>query len=103
MVHIRRLDWIEPLGVATGLNRREGALALLAGAGDPAAHGGRWSFVGCESDRVYVGPADDASPFAALRAPDFSSGGVVGLMSYDAGARPATGVAGIDTTTTGER
>lgn len=92
MVHIRRLDWIEPLGVATGLNRREGALALLAGAGDPAAHGGRWSFVGCEPDRVYVGPADDASPFDALRAPDFSSGGVVGLMSYDAGARPATGV-----------
>ena len=90
VVHIARLDWIEPLGVAAGLNRREGALALLAGAGDPSAHGGRWSFVGCEPDRVRVGPVD-AAAFEALRHPDFSGGGVVGLMSYDAGARPATG------------
>ncbi|MGH7028119.1 anthranilate synthase component I family protein, partial [Brevundimonas sp.] len=73
------------------LNRRVGALALLAGAGDPAAHGGRWSFVGCEPDRVRVGPVDDAAPFDTLRHPDFAGGGVVGLMSYDAGARPATG------------
>lgn len=92
VVHIARLDWCEPLAVAAGLNRREGALALLAGAGDPSAHGGRWSFVGCEPDRVSVGAVDDAAPFAALRAADFAGGGVVGLMSYDAGARPATGV-----------
>ncbi|MNU68530.1 Aminodeoxychorismate synthase component 1 [compost metagenome] len=91
VIHIARLDWVEPLAVAAGLNRRDGALALLAGAGDPTAHGGRWSFVACEPDRVFVGAVDDAAPFDALRDPAFAAGGVVGLMSYDAGARPATG------------
>lgn len=91
VVHTERLDWAEPLAVAAGLNRREGALALLAGAGDPKAHGGRWSFIACEPDQVFVGPVDDAAPFDALRDPAFAAGGVVGLMSYDAGARPATG------------
>jgi para-aminobenzoate synthetase component 1 len=91
VVHVARLGWREPLAVAAGLNRREGALALLAGAGDPMAHGGRWSFVACEPDRVRVGAVDDVAPFEALRDPDFAGGGVVGLMSYDAGARPATG------------
>ena len=91
VAHIARLDWVEPLAVAAALNHREGALALLAGAGDPTAHGGRWSFVGCEPDQVFVGSVDDAAPFDALRDPDFAGGGVVGLMSYDAGARPATG------------
>ena len=81
VVHVARLPWFEPLAVATGLNRREGALALLAGAGDPGAHGGRWSFVGCEPDQVFVGGVDDAAPFEALRRPDFASGGVVGVMS----------------------
>ena len=91
VVHIARLDWVEPLAVAAGLNRREGALALLAGAGDPSAHGGRWSFVACEPDRMFVGAVDDAAPFETLRDLCFAGGGVVGLMSYDAGARPATG------------
>jgi len=91
VVHIQKLDWREPLAVIAGLNRREGALALLAGAGDPGVHGGRWSFVGCEPDRVLVGPVDDRAAFEALRHADFAGGGVVGLMSYDAGARPATG------------
>ncbi|WP_313002306.1 anthranilate synthase component I family protein [Brevundimonas sp.] len=91
VVQIDRLDWTDPLAVATGLNRREGALALLAGAGDPAAHGGRWSFVACEPDQVHVGPVEDGAPFDALRDVAFAVGGVVGLMSYDAGARPATG------------
>ncbi|HEY1072759.1 anthranilate synthase component I family protein [Brevundimonas sp.] len=91
VVHIEGLDWVEPMAVAAGLNPREGALALLAGAGDPTAHGGRWSFVGCEPDRVLVGPVDEAAAFDALGDPVFAGGGVVGLMSYDAGARPATG------------
>lgn len=91
VIHITQLDWVEPLAVAAGLNRRDGALALLAGAGDPRAHGGRWSFVACEPDRVFVGAVEGGAPFAALRDPDFAGGGVVGLMSYDAGARPATG------------
>ena len=91
VVRIQKLDWREPLAVIAGLNRREGALALLAGAGDPGVHGGRWSFVGCEPDRVLVGPVNDRATFEALRHADFAGGGVVGLMSYDAGARPATG------------
>ncbi len=91
VIHITRLDWVEPLAVAADVSRREGALALLAGAGDPRAHGGRWSFVACEPDRVFVGAVEGGAPFAALRDPDFAGGGVVGLMSYDAGARPATG------------
>ncbi|MFE9084426.1 anthranilate synthase component I family protein [Brevundimonas sp. NPDC003935] len=91
VVHIAWLDWCEPLAVAAALNRREGALALLAGAGDPSAHGGRWSFVACEPDRVFVGAVGESAPFEALRDRDFAGGGVVGLMSYDAGARPATG------------
>lgn len=91
VVHVERLAWREPLAVAAGMNRREGALALLAGAGDATAHGGRWSFVACEPDRVQIGPVEDAALFDALRDPAFAGGGVVGLMSYDAGARPATG------------
>ena len=91
-----RCGWVEPVEVAAGLNRREGALGLIAGAGDPAAHGGRMSFVACEPDLCVIGRVDDAAPFAALRNPAFMGGGVVGLMSYDAGARPATGERGGD-------
>lgn len=93
-IRVETPPWREPLPVAAGLNRREGALALLAGAGDPAVHGGRWSFVACEPDRVVVGRVDDEAPFALLRDPAYAGGGVVGLMSYDAGARPATGARG---------
>ncbi|MEN5147436.1 anthranilate synthase component I family protein [Brevundimonas diminuta] len=88
--------WRDPLATAAGLNRRAGALALLAGAGDPQAHGGRWSFVACEPDQIHVGRAEDGALFQRLREPDFAGGGVVGLMSYDAGARPATGERGGD-------
>lgn len=86
--------WRDPLTTAAGLNRRAGAMALLAGAGDSAAHGGRWSYVACEPDQIYVGPASDGALFQHLREPVFAGGGVVGLMSYDAGARPATGERG---------
>jgi len=84
-------SWRDPLAVAAGLNRREGALALLAGAGDARAHGGRWSFVACEPDQTFAGGVDDGALFQRLREPAYADGGVVGLMSYDAGARPATG------------
>ncbi|MDA1321737.1 MAG: chorismate-binding protein [Proteobacteria bacterium] len=90
-LQIAPCGWVDPLAVAAGLNRREGALALIAGAGDPAAHGGRLSFVACEPDLSVAGRADDAALFQALRDPGFAGGGVVGLMSYDAGARSATG------------
>lgn len=89
-LQIAPCGWVDPLAVAAGLNRREGALALIAGAGDPAAHGGRLSFVACEPDLSVAGRADDAALFQALRDPGFAGGGVVGLMSYDAGARSAT-------------
>lgn len=94
VIHLETRSWREPLAAAAGLNRREGALALLAGAGDPTAHGGRWSFVACEPDLTFTGRVDDAAPFQALRDPAYAGGGVVGLMSYDAGARPATGERG---------
>lgn len=92
--HVETHPWRDPLETAAGLNRREGALALLAGAGDPQAHGGRWSFVACEPDQVFVGCAEDGALFQRLREPAYAGGGVVGLMSYDAGARPATGERG---------
>ena len=88
--------WRDPLTIAAGLNRRAGALALLAGADDPTAHGGRWSFVACEPDHIHVGPVEDGALFQCLRDPAFAGGGVVGLMSYDAGARVATGARGGD-------
>lgn len=92
--HVEAHPWRDPLATAAGLNRRDGALALLAGADDPGAHGGRWSFVACEPDLAFVGRADDGALFQRLREPAYADGGVVGLMSYDAGARPATGERG---------
>lgn len=80
----RRLPWREPLAVAAGLRNRDGALALLSDGGPL----GRWSFVAADPDRVVVEPVDGA--LDRLRDPDFADG-VVGLLAYDAGARPATG------------
>jgi len=94
--HVETRPWRDPLAAAAGVNRRAGALALLAGAGDARAHGGRWSFVACEPDQTFVGRADDGALFQRLREPAYADGGVVGLMSYDAGARPATGERGGD-------
>ncbi len=85
------LTWKEPLDVARTLRDRTGVVALLAGGGNPEAHGGRWSFVACEPDHIQVVPVSQASPFAALRQMEPHCGAIVGLMSYDAGARPATG------------
>ncbi|GAA0629910.1 aminodeoxychorismate synthase, component I [Brevundimonas kwangchunensis] len=80
----RRLPWREPLAVAAGLRDRDGALALLSDGGPL----GRWSFVAADPDRVVVEPVEGA--LDRLRDPDFADG-VVGLLAYDAGARPATG------------
>jgi len=80
----RRLPWHEPLAVAAGLRDREGGLALLSDGGPL----GRWSFVAADPDHVVVEPIDGA--LDRLRDPDFVNG-VVGLLAYDAGARPATG------------
>ena len=82
---VRSLAWTSPLEVATGLAGRDGSLCLLS---DPQVSGSR-SFVAAEPDQVRVGPAEE-DPFATLREPGCAAG-VVGLVSYDAGARPATG------------
>jgi len=89
--HVETRPWRDPLAVAAGVNRRAGALALLAGAGDARAHGGRWSFVACEPDQTFVGRADDGALFQRLREPAYSDGGVVGLMTPGRGLQPASG------------
>jgi para-aminobenzoate synthetase component 1 len=83
-VERRVLPWRAPLAVAAGLRDREGALALLSDGGPL----GRWSFVAAEPDLVHVEAVN--GPLDRLRDPAFSEG-VVGLLAYDAGARPATG------------
>lgn len=85
-VEIRERPWRDPLAVAAGLRRLEGPLALLSDGGTL----GRWSFVAAEPDRVHVGGAGPGGKLDRLRSPDFQTG-VVGLLAYDAGARPATG------------
>jgi para-aminobenzoate synthetase component 1 len=85
-LHARELPWCDPLPVAAGLSGRDGALALLSDGGPL----GRWSWVAADPDRIHVGPVATDAPFAVLRRPEFASG-VVGLMTYDAGARAATG------------
>lgn len=85
-VEIRERPWQDPLAVAAGLRRLEGPLALLSDGGTL----GRWSFVAAEPDRVHVGAAGQGGSLDCLRSPDFQAG-VVGLLAYDAGSRPATG------------
>ncbi|WP_296164826.1 chorismate-binding protein [uncultured Brevundimonas sp.] len=83
---VRACDWREPLAVANGLRDRDGLLALLSDGGGL----GRRSFVAVEPDRVHVGPLVDSTRLEALREPEFATA-TVGLIAYDAGARPATG------------
>ena len=81
----RDRPWRDPLAVANGLRDRDGALALLSDGGAL----GRWSFVAADPDRVHIGSLEPDG-LALLRDPDFAAG-VVGLLAYDAGSRPATG------------
>jgi para-aminobenzoate synthetase component 1 len=85
--HVRTCDWREPLAVANGLRDRDGLLSLLSDGGVL----GRRSFVAVDPDRVHVGALEDSGHLDALRDPEFTTG-VVGLIAYDAGARPATGM-----------
>ncbi|MFC5344207.1 anthranilate synthase component I family protein [Brevundimonas staleyi] len=82
----RTLDWVEPLAVAAGLADREGALCLLSDGGP----NGRRSYVACKPDQVVVERMTPERPFAALDAEGMNRF-VVGLATYDAGARAATG------------
>jgi para-aminobenzoate synthetase component 1 len=84
----RVLPWIPPLDVAAGIAGRPGALCLLS---DPTIPGSR-SFVAADPDHVGIlEKARWGELFAPLRAPGWRGGGVIGLASYDAGARQATG------------
>ena len=83
---VRTLDWVDPLAAAAGLADREGALCLLSDGGP----NGRRSYVACEPDRVVTERMEPSRTFAALD--DMGSEQfVVGLATYDAGAREATG------------
>ncbi len=84
VVERRIHPWRDPLTVASGLRDREGAAALLSDGGPL----GRWSFVAAEPDRVHVGGLEDG--LRLLRQSDWTQQ-TIGLMAYDAGARPATG------------
>jgi para-aminobenzoate synthetase component 1 len=82
----RSRPWRDPLAVANGLKHRDGALALLSDGGAL----GRWSFVSAEPDRVHVETVGAHGGLDRLRDPELAAG-MVGLLAYDAGARPATG------------
>ena len=83
---VRVRPWREPLAVAHSLRDGEAPLALLSDGGGL----GRWSFVAAEPDRVHIGPLEAGDGPSPLHDPAFATG-VVGLLAYDAGARPATG------------
>ena len=83
---VRALDWVEPLAVAAGLAHRQGALCLLSDGGP----NGRRSWVACAPDRIVATRMEASHSFSAL-AEDGMDRFVVGLATYDAGARPATG------------
>jgi para-aminobenzoate synthetase component 1 len=87
-VQVRRaLPWVSPLTVAAGIAHRDGALCLLS---DPTVPGSR-SFVAADPDRVEIVETASGDLFAPLDTSGWRGGGVIGLASYDAGARPATG------------
>ena len=83
-------DWIDPLSVLCGVSERDGVVGLIAGAGDAQAHGGRWSYVGCAPEAVQTWAHSD-DLFAPLKDEAWQGVPVIGLASYDAGARAATG------------
>lgn len=63
---------------------------MVAGGQDPLAHGGRWSYVACEPDMTWQGSHTNGQ-FAPLKGDAWQGAPVIGLASYDAGARTATG------------
>lgn len=77
--------WVEPLMVACGLRAQPGLLCLLS----DGEQKGRVSWIGAGPDRVHVIDADNGA-FSGLTSPDLARH-VIGLASYDAGARAATG------------
>ena len=88
---VQPCDWVDPLSVLCGLSTYDGVAGLLAGAGDVKAHGGRWSYIGCDPDRVQVWPLSD-DLFSHLKEEAWQAVPTIGVVSYDAGAREATGL-----------
>jgi para-aminobenzoate synthetase component 1 len=80
----RPLGRIDAAAVAHALRDRPGALVLTA-----SPEGGR-AVIAADPDLTFAGAVADAAPFARLADPLWGSG-VVGLASYDLGARPAVG------------
>jgi hypothetical protein len=78
--------WVEPPAVAAGLKDRDGLVCLLSDGG-PA---GRFSYVTADPERTFAGPLDPDGLSEALVVPAGCHG--IGLVAYDWGARPATGV-----------
>lgn len=79
-------DWIEPLRVATGLRDQPGLLCLVS----DGEQTGRRSWIATEPDAVQTIEANQPGGFTKLDVADWDRH-VVGLASYDAGARVATG------------
>lgn len=77
--------WVDPVAVACGLRREPGLVCLLS----DGELQGRQSWIGVGPDQLHVIEADQGA-FHALKGADLGRH-VVGLASYDAGARAATG------------
>ena len=83
---VLKAEWTEPLAVAAGLAERDGAVCLLSDGG----RNGRRSYVACEPIWTVTQRMEAERPFAALDHEGMDRF-VVGLATYDAGARVATG------------
>ncbi|MBB5745521.1 anthranilate synthase component I family protein [Brevundimonas variabilis] len=77
--------WVEPRAVACGLRAHPGLVCLLS----DGEQKGRQSWIGAGPDRIQVIETDDGA-FNALKDSEMHHH-VVGLASYDSGARAATG------------
>lgn len=89
IVRMAAQAWIAPLTVLAGFSSTDGVCALLSGDDTPQP-----SFIFAEPDAVQVSQRrQPESLFDDLAQPEWQAG-VIGLASYDAGARQATGERG---------
>ena len=95
-----KCGWRDPVQVLTGLTGRDLVVGLLS---DGVGQRGRWSYIAAEPSKILqIAPGDPGDAFAALdaclgpldapqSAPDLGlppfQGGLVGLASYELGAR----------------
>ena len=97
---LEKCGWRDPVQVLTGLTGRDLVVGLLS---DGVGQRGRWSYIAAEPSKILqIAPGDPGDAFAALdaclgpldapqSAPDLGlppfQGGLVGLASYELGAR----------------